>query len=145
MNTILIVEDEMPIRKVFARLLSAEGYVIFEAENAIVARDILWDKKIDLLLLDINMAEVSGDEFYPIVKLFHTHTKIIVTSVYPLEEQHRLIPGACDYFDKSEGLAALLEKIGKTGHIKLDVTFQFRFGEHAHIAVIGFVILDKFR
>ena len=103
----------MPIRKVFARFLAGEGYVIFEAENAIVARDILWDKKIDLLLLDINMAEVAGDEFYPIVKLFHTHTKVIVTSVYSLEEQIRLIPGACNYYDKSEGLTVLLEKIGK--------------------------------
>lgn len=111
MNSILIVEDEDHIRNLFRRLLHMEGYTVFEAKDAIIARDILWTEKIDLVLLDINMAKVTGDEFYVIVQLFHPGVKVIVTSVYPLEEQKRLIPGAWDYYDKSETLNILVQKI----------------------------------
>ena len=110
-NNILIVEDEAHIREVFCRLLSAEEYTVFPAENAVIARDLLSSQKIDLLLLDINMAQVSGDELYAVMNLFHPQIKVIVTSVYPLEEQKRLIPGALDYYDKSEGLSILIQKI----------------------------------
>lgn len=37
--------------------------------------------------------------------------KIIVISVYPIEQQREMIPEAYDYHDKSQGFLILMEKI----------------------------------
>ncbi len=113
MYKILIVDDEERIRRTFIRLLEGRGYYTLAASNAAEAKDIIVKKNVDLILLDINMGEVDGDIFFEVAHAFHPHIKIIVSSVYPLEEQHELIQGADDYYDKSESLSFLLKKINK--------------------------------
>lgn len=48
---------------------------------------------------------------YEIIRLFQKKSKIIVTSVYSLEEQKQIIEGASDYYDKSQGIDILLARI----------------------------------
>lgn len=68
----------------------------------------------DLILLDIKMPEVDGPALFEVIQLFHKKAKVIVTSVYPLDEQKRIIAEATDYYDKSQGLDKLIEKVKKT-------------------------------
>ncbi len=81
--------------------------------DAIEAYNILLTEKVDLILLDIKMPRVDGSEMYDIIKLFHSGSKVIVSSVYPLDEQKRIIAEAEDYYDKSQGTSILLSKINK--------------------------------
>ncbi len=111
MRNILIVDDEEKIRIVYGRLLTREGFRVYEAANAVRANEILKDNPIDIVLLDINMPEVKGDALFELIRSFHQKTKVIVSSVYPLEDQERMVPGAHDYFDKSESMKILLQKI----------------------------------
>lgn len=111
MRKILIVDDEIRIRKIYCTLLISEGFEIFEAQNAKEAREILKKANIDLILLDIKMADVGGNELYEIIRSFHRHCKVIVSSVYPLDEQKILIQGAADYYDKAQGIEILLTKV----------------------------------
>jgi CheY-like chemotaxis protein len=111
MNRILVVDDEEQIRRVYKSLLERKGYLVTTAPNAEEARKFLKAFKVDVLLLDINMGYVRGDDLYEVMQCFHRDIKIIVSSVYPIEEQQSLMPLADDYFDKAEGNRVLLEKV----------------------------------
>jgi len=111
MATVLVIDDEEKIRGVYATMLKREGHRAIEAESAEAASDLMLKHAIDLVLLDINMAEVDGAVFYEIIRTFHRRARVIVASVYPINDQKQLIEAADDYYDKSDSLKVLLEKI----------------------------------
>ncbi len=111
MKTILVVDDEEKIRSVYTKMLKREGFKVMDAENAEQANAILLKNEVDLILLDINMAGVDGTVLYDIAQVFHKKTRVIVASVYPVEDQKTLIKGAADYYDKSDGLPTLIQKV----------------------------------
>jgi CheY-like chemotaxis protein len=118
--TILIVDDEERIRSVFRKLMKQEGFDVIEAANAGDAYEKLLTNQVDLILLDINMLEVDGTVLFEVVHLFCQKSKVIVTSVYPIDDQKRRIKGAEDYYDKSDSLQILIRKVkrvmGNTFH-----------------------------
>lgn len=111
MSTILIVDDEIRIRHAYRIFLSHEGYRVLEAKNADAANEILKRYPVDLVLLDLRMPQANGVMLYDVMQLFHQKVKVIITSVYPVEEQKKFVAGALDYFDKSHGLLELFSKI----------------------------------
>jgi len=113
MKKIVVVDDEGRIRSIYSQLLSGKGFKVFEAANADQANEIVKHEDIDLVVLDIKMPEVQGDIFFEVLRCFHRFCKVIVSSVYPLNEQKRMIIGADDYYDKSEGFWVLIGKINK--------------------------------
>ena len=113
MKRILIIEDEDRVRKIYAQLLTDEGFEVIEGSDASQAYDVLNKGGIDLVLLDIKMPVVFGSILYEVIRSFHDKVKVIVSSVYPLDEQKRIVKGAIDYHDKSHGTQLLLEKMKK--------------------------------
>jgi two-component system, OmpR family, phosphate regulon response regulator PhoB len=63
MSSILIVEDESPVREMLRFALSDEGYTILEAADASEAFVLLKDKRPDLILLDWMLPGMSGMDF----------------------------------------------------------------------------------
>jgi two-component system response regulator ResD len=59
-QTVLIVDDELRIRKLVADFLVREGYNILEADNGRSALEILAEDKVDLVILDVMMPEHDG-------------------------------------------------------------------------------------
>jgi DNA-binding response OmpR family regulator len=57
---VLIVDDEDRLRSVLARYLRARGHHVIEASSAADAREALITNPIDVLLLDINLADDTG-------------------------------------------------------------------------------------
>lgn len=113
MESILIVDDEARIRRIYRRFLEPRGYRVFESSNVVDARECVKKEPIDLILLDINIGEPNGETLFEILNCFHRQIHIIVASVYPLDDQRRLLRSATDYFDKSEGIDVLLAKIDR--------------------------------
>ena len=111
MKTILVVDDEERIRSVYVKVLQREGFHILEAATARDANELLLRNPVDLILLDINMVEVDGTILYEIAQTFHKKAKVIVSSVYPLEDQKKLVRGAEDYYDKSDSIKVLIQKV----------------------------------
>jgi DNA-binding response OmpR family regulator len=62
-SRILIVEDEKPLREAFAFLLESEGYEVGLAENGRVGLDKLDSFKPELIILDMLMPVMNGQEF----------------------------------------------------------------------------------
>jgi len=106
---LLVVDDESSIRNLYRRVFSPRGFDVLTASNAVEAREILIRERIDIIFLDINMAEIEGDILYEIIRAFHPELKVVVASVYPLEEQKERIMNADAYFDKSDSQDVLLQ------------------------------------
>lgn len=115
MKHILIIDDDTKIRSIYKRFLTDEGFEVIEAADAQEGtfKMIRIYQPVDLVLLDINMPEIDGRYMRKVISEWDPHLKIIVSSVYPLEEQKQMIPHAADYFDKSQGTDVLLKKINK--------------------------------
>jgi len=62
MASILVIEDEASLRKVFMRMLSADGHAVTEARDGADALRLLKSLQPDLILTDIVMPDVDGLE-----------------------------------------------------------------------------------
>lgn len=111
MKKVLIIDDEQRITDLYLRLLASDDLIVRCAENAQVAVNILIRENIDLILLDIKMPTIDGRTMFEVIKEYNPKIKVIVSSVYPIEKQKELVPGAVDYYDKSEGSKNLLRKV----------------------------------
>ncbi len=60
MNRILVVDDEINIRRVVREYAEFEGYEVFEAENGMQAVDMVKNNDYDLIIMDIMMPKLDG-------------------------------------------------------------------------------------
>jgi two-component system cell cycle sensor histidine kinase/response regulator CckA len=84
-GTILIVEDEEPVRMFSSRALKNKGYNILEAfsgENALEVIESYGGDKIDLIISDVVMPGISGPEFVEIAVGKYPKIKVIFVSGY---------------------------------------------------------------
>ena len=63
-RTILIVDDEAPLRRVLERSLSREGYRVVSTGSAEAAYSLLESERADAVLLDIDLPTMSGLALY---------------------------------------------------------------------------------
>ncbi len=82
MQTILVVDDEIPIREVTKLHLEYLGYNVVLAENGKVALDKLKEISIDIIVTDISMPIMNGLELIIKVKESFSKIKIIVMTGY---------------------------------------------------------------
>jgi CheY-like chemotaxis protein len=69
MATILIIEDEAPIRDNLRRFLQLEGYSVVEAENGQKGLDMIRSSLPDLIVCDVMMPELDG---FGLLKILRT-------------------------------------------------------------------------
>ncbi len=101
-ETLLIVDDEAPIRKLLRRKLSGEGYQCEEADGAEQALNMLATNPIALVILDIKMPGKSGIELLPKIKSGYPDTVVIMaTAVNDINVAVQCLKqGADDYICK---------------------------------------------
>ena len=81
MTKILVVEDELFLRKLTCRLLTDFGHIVIEAESADVAASILDDQEFDILFTDIAMpGKLDGVALANLVTEKYPNKKIVVTT-----------------------------------------------------------------
>jgi signal transduction histidine kinase len=111
-NTILVVDDESPIRKLLREQLEAEGYIVREAKDGMDAITQVRKKSPDLIILDVIMPQISGFDVAAILKN-NPETReipIIILSIVGKEERgYRL--GADKYLAKPIDTEVLLKEI----------------------------------
>lgn len=109
MKKILIVEDDMAIHNIIEEVLKKEGYQTTSAYSGTEALLLLEKEKVDLILLDLMLPAISGEEILQKV----THTPIIVLSakVSVDDKVKCLSVGANDYMTKPFSARELLARI----------------------------------
>lgn len=92
-ETILVLEDDISVRHISVRVLRGLGYEVLEAANGDDAQQLIakaGDKKIDLLLTDMVMPQMSGRCFADWMSKASPGTKVVFISGYL---QESLLPG----------------------------------------------------
>ena len=90
-ETILVLEDEASVRHLSVRVLRKLGYDVLEAARGDDAKRFLarnGGRKIDLLLTDMVMPEISGRTFADWLSLTSPLTRVIFVSGYLEESMH---------------------------------------------------------
>jgi len=103
-KTVLIVDDEAPIREMIAVALEMADYRVLEADNAQTAHAMVVDQQPDLLLLDWMMPGTSGIELARRLKREETTAELpIIMLTAKSEEDNKILgleAGADDYITK---------------------------------------------
>lgn len=88
-RTVLVVDDAGVARQINALTLAKEGFEVIEAVNGRDALSKIRERKIDLVVTDINMPEMDGIEFIKQLRGMDEHkfTPVIVLSTLSQEEK----------------------------------------------------------
>jgi CheY-like chemotaxis protein len=81
-ETVLLVEDEDPVRELVARVLEDVGYRVLSAPRPSEAQRIVASTSIDLLLTDVVMPEMSGYDLATRVRLAQPGVHVLFMSGY---------------------------------------------------------------
>ncbi len=90
-ETILVLEDDISVRHLSVRVLRSLGYEVLEAANGDDAQQLIGrsgGKKIDLLLTDMVMPQMSGRCFADWMNKMSPGTKVVFISGYLQESLH---------------------------------------------------------
>jgi two-component system CheB/CheR fusion protein len=114
-GAVLVVDDEEIVRKTAATALERYGYEVLQAENGPVAIDLLHahGDRVSLVLLDMTMPLMSGEEVFRRLKAISPQVPIIVSSGYNEVEAVRRFTGRgiAGFIQKPYTAAQLAEKI----------------------------------
>ena len=109
MQKILIVEDDYSIHDILKEILKMNGYITYDAYNGSDALNIKRKEDINLILLDLMLPDINGEDLIKQVK--DIPIIIISAKVSSNDKINCLLDGANDYvtkpFDKDELLARI--------------------------------------
>lgn len=99
---VLIVDDELIQRKTVGHQLSRLGFTFETAATATEALDILRRKDFDVVLLDVQMTEISGLDVLPLIKKIEDAPEVIMLTLDKSLESGiaAMREGAYDYLTK---------------------------------------------
>ena len=102
MKKILIVDDESNIRLGLNKCLAKEGYYIEEASNGEEALQLIYNKKYDLILMDVQMPELNGFDVLKRIRKFGNSTRVIMMTAFGTVEMavDSMKIGAVDFLSK---------------------------------------------
>ena len=112
---VMIVEDNELNMKLFKDLIEASGYETIRTRNGLEALDLARQHKPDLILMDIQLPEVSGLEVTKWIKdddKLHRIPIIAVTAFAMKGDEERIRQGGCEaYISKPISVSKFVETI----------------------------------
>lgn len=90
-KTIMVVDDSASLRQVVGIALKSAGYEVIEAADGQIALSKLGDKKINLIVCDVNMPNMDGITFVRQLKQVASHkfTPVIMLTTESQESKKR--------------------------------------------------------
>ena len=109
MKQILIVDDDMNIGDVMEKVLVQEGYRVFRAYSGTEALLFLKQRRPDLILLDLMLPGLSGEEILPEIREIPV---IVVSAKAEVDDKVSLLTGGAeDYITKPFSVKELLARV----------------------------------
>lgn len=160
--TILVVEDDVAIRRLLAAALNETEFKLVEAESASEGLTQATKCRPEVILLDLGLPDMDGVEFIRQLRTWST-VPVIIISAEGNEDRKVLAleAGADDYVTKPFGVAELTARIRtawrrnqmsglaagepviEIGNLKIDVTARlvYKNGEMVHLTPIEYKLL----
>jgi CheY-like chemotaxis protein len=114
-ETVLVVDDEAPLRQLLETSLGRKGYTVTTAADGLEAIDLLGrgDRKFDVVLLDLNMPGATGVEVLKVLKATQPTAKVLVLTGHLTPESRAEFEqlGQHDFIRKPYTLDALGRQI----------------------------------
>ncbi len=111
-HKVLVVDDELHIRRLIRAALERADYGIVEAGNAREATERLREERPDITLLDLGLPDRDGLELVPLFKKQSDTTLIVVSAREATEEKVAALDlGADDYLTKPFDTDELLARV----------------------------------
>ena len=114
-KTVLIVEDNELNMKLFNDLLEAHGYVTVQTRNGMEAIELARLHRPDLILMDIQLPEVSGLQVTQWIKSDEElkHIPIIAITAFAMKgDEEKIRQGGCEaYLSKPISVVKFLETV----------------------------------
>lgn len=114
---ILVVEDNELNMKLFCDLLSAHGYDTIQTQEGMKALELAREQKPDLILMDIQLPEVSGLEVTKWIKEdedLRSIPVIAVTAFAMKGDEEKIRAGGCEaYIAKPISVGQFIETVKK--------------------------------
>ena len=112
MTRVLVVEDEPNLREPLVYLLEKEGYEVLEAENGNAAIELFRKNSPELILLDLMLPGISGNEVCRIIRQESQVPIIMITAKdTEIDKVVGLEIGADDYVTKPYSTRELLARM----------------------------------
>ena len=114
---VLIVEDNELNMKLFHDLLEAQGYDTLQTREGLHALELARNHRPDLILMDIQLPEISGLEVTKWLKEDEelSHIPVIAVTAFAMKgDEERILQGGCEgYISKPISVPHFLETIAR--------------------------------
>jgi two-component system OmpR family response regulator len=142
LKNILIIDDDIYIGNVMEEILDKEGYAVSRAYSGTEAVFVLSQRKPDLILLDLMLPGLSGEEVLPQIKGIPV---IVVSAKVDVDDKvDLLLGGAVDYvtkpFHTKELLARIAVHLRSAASVEIQPCLSFEnitLNRNTHIVNIG--------
>ena len=110
---ILVVDDDLQIRRVMRKMLVAQGYAVSDARSGEEALEMLRRGRHDLVVLDLAMPGMGGLEALRRILAHHPQAQVLTLSAHddPMHARRALREGALGFLSKRSAPEALLEAV----------------------------------
>jgi CheY-like chemotaxis protein len=116
-ETVLLIDDDDMVADVGEQILNNSGYDVVVADSGKQAIKVYKENRdrIDIVILDMIMPEMSGGETYDRLKMINPKVKVLLSSGYSIDGQaSKILKQGCNGFiQKPFNMSELLEKIGQ--------------------------------
>lgn len=101
MNNILIIEDEKSVSEILKAYLEKEGYGVYSTESGLCGIELFRKEKIDLVILDLMLPDIEGEEVCKILRRISDVYIFMLTAKSTLSDKiEGLNIGADEYLTK---------------------------------------------
>ena len=128
MQSILIIDDDQAIGNLEQEVLEREGYAVLRAYSGTEAQLLLKNVRPNLVLLDLMLPGLSGEELLPQIKGIPV---IVVSAKAAVQDKvNLLIGGAADYltkpFDTKELLARVAVRLREHAELPIAAVYTYK-------------------
>lgn len=111
-SLILVIDDEIQIRRFLKLSLESYGYIVKEAENGNIGYNNIFDSKPDVIILDLELPDINGLDLLKKIREVSQIPIIILTVCNDENEKINLLDsGADDYLTKPFSVGELNARI----------------------------------
>jgi two-component system cell cycle sensor histidine kinase/response regulator CckA len=111
-NAVLVVDDDHEVRGLIVKILQHQGFVVHEAGTADAGAEICESHEIDLLISDVVLDGVRGDEFAAGLLATRPDLKLMCISGYPESQAVRgMDPARSVFLEKPFSARELVERV----------------------------------
>ena len=104
LKKVLVIDDEIKLRNLLARIIRAEGFDVIEASTLKEGSKLLATKEVDIILCDVKLPDGNGVDFISIIKPVYPSVEIILLTAYGnvADGVKAIKNGAFDYIMKGD-------------------------------------------